>query len=211
MAAPRIVGASSRLNSMSPHHLMSVKSTRHNVQVMASAPDSIEFNLSSDWEPLSNDSNNKIAVMAEQFTGTSIRNQAMSAQAWSGVSPLQFSVQMNYHAEFNAEQEVLEPFKYLSMMALPAVNGKGFFIPPGPKVRAGQAARNLFGLSSIGDSISVNIGQFIVITNLILLNVDTNISLRDMGPIGTPNKLSINVTFRTLESITYNEFLRFFV
>jgi hypothetical protein len=78
-------------------------------------------------------------------------NQYLTAQIWSGSSPLRFSLPLRFVARRDAVTEVIEPIKTLMKAALPLANGgAGLLIPPGPSItgKVVSAVGTLGGLIS---------------------------------------------------------------
>lgn len=192
----------------SPNYLVYIKSDRHNCTVVARAPQELSLSLNSEWDtPLAqNGISSVVEVAIQEGLNLSKQHQYASAQVWSGSSPIEITLDLEFQAEEDPVREVVQPIINLGKMLLPELKGDqgdlGFFTPPGPKVfNKGR---------QFEDFITVSLGGFMVFKKVIVLSVNPVYNVRDMGVSGLPLRATCSVTFRTYLSLTGSDFASMF-
>jgi hypothetical protein len=110
---------------------------------------------------------------------------------------------LEFYAEDNVSNEVINPIVTLGKMALPRARGNAFYAPPGPRIFGDLGERHV-GLKNEGDHIIVRIPSFLTFSNIIIVSVDPEFVTRDMHETG-PMRATCSVTFRTLYAFTEQE------
>ena len=136
--------------------------------ILARLPESFKLDVKSDWEPLTSGISGmafKAADLgAQALLGYTLKSQILSSQYWTGNSPIDFSLPLQFKAFYNASKEVMNPIKDLMKSTLPTRGANNFLRPPGPNIMAtsfqnvlkagvtvGKAAVNAAGHLAIGD------------------------------------------------------------
>ena len=192
---------------ISPFYTVTIQSSVYGT-VRANLPKSFVLQVASEWDSLLSSGPPGIVDAGTQaVTGRSLVTQEMSAQRWSGNTPIELELYLEFEAETDAAAEVVNPVRTLTKMALPSkdarpilqglrsipgIVGSHFLRPPGPK---------MFNLSGTGDNIYIKIGRYIVFKKVIITNVESEFSGR-MSPDGQPMGASVNLNFRTFFSPT---------
>lgn len=193
----------------SNHFLVTIYSCVHQ-GVVARVPEEVSIQLSSEWDTplLQGGSGGFLEVGFQELLGKSTKTQFASAQVWSGSSPIDITLPLEFYADQNPKTEVIDPIVRLAKMALPRKSGKGnnqgLFTPPGPRI---------FGLkngSSGNDQISIDIGNFLNFKKVIITAVNPTFVTRDLTKNGLPLKATCEVTFRSMFSLTGDEFAGMF-
>lgn len=196
----------------SPKFLVKIVSSKHGA-VVASLPDQVSMDLSSDWDTAiggGGTANTGLGIIAAEALGLSVRTQYSSAQVWSGNSPININIPLQFYADSSSKDEVLSPIIKLVKMALPRMSSDsksrfaklGLFVPPGPRI---------FDINSnANDEISIQLGSFLLFRKVIITNVNPTFISRELHATGFPLKASCDITFRTIFSLTGNEFERMF-
>lgn len=193
----------------SKHFLIFIKSTANNSHVVCRAPEDLSLQLTSDWDNAIDGGSvaSVIELGAQEALGRSTKSQFASAQIWAGTSPINITISLEFHAEENPRQEVLNPIIELTKMALPRQSGsggsKGLFVPPGPRIFNKDGTSN--------DNISITLGNFLQFRKVIITDVSPVFSTRDMGKDGIPLRAKCDVTFRTSFSLTGADFENMFI
>ena len=233
--------------------------------VIARLSESFKLNLTSDWESLSSGKNGTVGALmdigARSVFGTSLKTQILTAQTWSGNSPIEFTIPIELKAFSNVKKEVRDPMLLLMRSALPTVGNYNFLIPPGPNILASvfssikssvievptlvkgafdyltadssdgyqsvdqkkalavmnESRRKIggnLGANNIdkGVGISLMLGKFFYIDNLIVTNVSCdikNIMSNTIDPF--PMSVECNVTFRTMFAPTTQDVEKWFL
>lgn len=209
----RASSASSRQNDsrfFSPNFLVYISSKKGTV--VARAPEELALNLTSEWDtPLLSSGFTLLDLALREGFGKSTKSQFASAQVWTGSSPIEITLPLEFYAEADPILEVVQPIVTLARMALPTLSGKagdqGFLTPPGPSLLGFNIRGNESKDSN--DQISIVIGNFLNFTNVIITEVSPTFVTRDMTKGGAPLKATCDVTFRTMFSLTGNDFAGF--
>lgn len=182
------------------------------ILIRALLQEKIDLATESDWAPLSAASvvsrfSSEIAALG----GRSLTNKWISRRIWRGTTPIDFTLNLRFEAEFDAVREVLMPCRELHRMALPMVGektkGEWFLSPPGPSpIQWGEKA-NASGLSGVmgkigsGEIIDIRIGKFLTIRRCIVKRISVTYFPRfEAG--GNPLGALVQVNFQTFEIIT---------
>ena len=193
----------------SPNFLVYILSTQHG-QVVARLPDELQMQLASEWDtPLLSSGASPLETLVQSGFGVSTKTQFASAQVWSGSSPIEITLPLEFYAEENPKLEVVQPIVKLCQMALPRRSGesgeKGLFIPPGPRIFG-------FNINELGnDQINIQIGNFLNFEKVIVTQVNPTFVTRDMTQAGFPLRATCEVTFRSMFSLTGSDFSDMFL
>ena len=192
----------------SPNFLVTVFSSVHN-GVVARLPEELQMSLTSEWDtPLLSSGASALETLVQNGFGKSTRTQFASAQVWSGSSPIEITLPLEFYAEENPKLEVVEPIVRLSKMALPrrGSTDKGLFTPPGPRIFKVDTRQ----LSNKHDDITISVGNFLTFNRVIITNVNPTFITRDMTQDGLPLRATCEVTFRSMFSLSGDDFSSMF-
>lgn len=195
--------------TFSDNFLVKIVSSVHGV-VTCRLPEEVQLQLSSEWDSVLGGSDfPKLGLLAAEGVGISTRNEYSSAQVWSGNSPIEITLPLEFYAEDNSKIEVVDPIVRLAKMALPRIHNVkvedksiGLFVPPGPRL-FDQA-------NSANDKISIQLGKFVTFTKVIMISVNPVFKTKDLANDGYPLRASCDVTFRTIFSLTGSAFQSMF-
>ena len=175
-------------------------------------PEEFSFSVESEWEPLFPSGGipglTGIVGTAISSGGYTTKTINATSQAWSGSSPIEFSLPIDFVAVRDAQKEVVTPVKNLMKLALPGELdafdefgiGNVFLDPPGPVITdAYSAYRDRVGTR--GDNIALRIGNFIIFKDVIITNVSAN-WVGKLSPEGLPMQAQAEVTIRTYTMIS---------
>jgi hypothetical protein len=181
--------------------------------VIARLPENFSLRVESQWEDVTSQSDSTlfkgINLAASELTNTHFKSQIMSAQMWSGNSPLEFSIPLQFKAFKDADREVIRPLKTLMKAALPSLQGGAFLNPPGPRLLQGfEFVRKVN--DNPGRPVSLMIGKVLHFKDLIILNVDCDIK-SIMSVTNKPMSIDCTVTFRTIVSYTTENIDQIFI
>jgi hypothetical protein len=187
-------------------YLVTISSSQHG-DVVARLPEQIVMRIGSEWEPaLRIPGVGFVEKLSQELIGKSLKIQRFTAQVWSGNSPIEMELNLEFVAETNPEQEVLAPIRLLAAMVLPRkARGAGVdarVVPPGPRI---------FGISGEGanDHIVVTIGKFLKFDNVIALEASPIFHAK-MDSGGRPLRAELVLRFRTMLSLTANDLTTLF-
>jgi hypothetical protein len=194
-----------RENYFSSNFLVFIKSTFNGV-VVGRLPEEISMQLSSEWDtPLLSSGVSPVEVLLQEGLGKSTKTQLASAQVWSGSAPIDITIPLEFYADKDPRKEVIQPIINLTKMALPRKSGDtkgGLFTPPGPRI----FRKNTRKFSKLSDLINIDIGNFMNFNKVIITSVNPTFTTRDMTQNGKPLKSSCEITFRTMFSLTGDDF-----
>lgn len=110
----------------------------NSINVKAYIPESFMYDTSASYEaPFSQGiTGNRLVDMGMRIgMGAQIRNQAMSAQVWTGNTETELGLELEFHAEKDPYTEVMLPIKQLTKLAT-AKEGEvlGLIESPGPRI-----------------------------------------------------------------------------
>lgn len=189
----------------STHFLVKVYSSLHG-SVTARVPETLALQLTADWDtPLSSSNPGFLDVALQEIKSLATKTQLASAQVWSGSAPIEITLPLEFYADKNPKLEVINPIVLLAKMALPSATNlaeHGLFTPPGPRIFNVGGGAN--------DQISIEIGNFMLFTKVIVINVNPTFTTRDMSKSGYPLRATCEVTFRSMFSLTGPEFAGMF-
>ena len=104
--------------------------------IRALLQEKIDMTTEADWAPLTASSIvTGFASEVAQWLGRSLTNRWLSRRIWRGTSPIDFTLNLRFEAEYDAMKEVVMPCRELQRMALPFVGNKKlgeFFLSPLP-------------------------------------------------------------------------------
>jgi hypothetical protein len=117
-----------------------------NIVVDAWLPETVGVDVNATYEaPYAQglgEANQKLGAFA-QFIGMNLTTQALTAQIWQGGAFINFQLQFVFHAETNAEKDVMQPIKDLLRLTMPKdPSGGGILEAPGPHVDIKKLAQN---------------------------------------------------------------------
>lgn len=188
------------VDDFSVNFLVTVYSSCHGA-VVARLPEELQLQSSAEWDAaLAGGGPAGITnYIAQEVGGVSTRTQFASAQVWSGNAPGELVLPLEFYAQDNPKIEVVDPIIKLNKMLLPRLKGRegGLFVPPGPRTILRNKSH---------DQITIDVGNFLFFTNVVITNVSQVFVTRDMTQSGLPLRASCEVTFRTLFSLTGNQF-----
>ena len=191
----------------SNNFLVTIYSSAHG-SVVARVPEEFIIQLQSEWDTPLLSSEAGFVETAVQQLGRSIKIQYASAHVWTGSSPTEITLPLEFYAERNPKLEVVEPIVRLARMALPSGGqGRGFFKPPGPRIIDVEK----FGIDNIAnDQITISVGKFLKFTQVVVTNVNPTFITRDMGKAGYPLRATCEIVFRSLFSLTGEDLAEMF-
>lgn len=105
--------------------------------IEAPMPESFNFDAGATYEQMLPQglSNNKVINLAAAINGTKLSVQAFTAQLWSGSSPTELAIEVEFHTETDPVADVRTPIVNLLKMVLPSVSeATGFLSSPGPYI-----------------------------------------------------------------------------
>lgn len=187
-------------------------------EVYGHLPEQFELNASSDWDqPFLEATDMLRNVLSAAHIPT--RFLVSSVHVWSGSSPLQLSIPIEFWARENAYEEVVQPTKALMSLALPSVTGDGNtqrLVPPGPAgidisdlLPEGGAFSGFWDYiaryaKNPGTWITVEMGTFLRFEGVILLDAQTEYSGL-LTPDGYPKSATCTITFKTAKTLTVDQ------
>lgn len=196
------------VEKFSPNFLVTIFSSVHG-GVVARLPEELQFQLSSEWDtPLLQGGGvgGILESLVQEGFGVSTKTQFASAQVWSGSSPIEITLPLEFYAENNPRLEVIDPIIKLAKMALPRKSGgngaseRGLFVPPGPRI-FGFNTQNIQN-----DQITIDIGNFLNFKKVVIVSVNPVFKTRDMLASGEPLSVTCEVVFRSMFSLTGEDF-----
>lgn len=170
-----------------PNYLVRLYCPGQGVEIIADMPEETGTSLGSEWESWMAANGNKMQDIAQLVTGSNLRWQEASKQAWSNSSPVEIPLELIFEAEKDARSEVYEPMRVLEMLALPSTGIGGLLQAPGPA-----------GLISTGPSLEVSlfIGKTLEIPQGIIVSVSSTFSSR-LTKEGYPISGRSSISYRT--------------
>jgi hypothetical protein len=170
-------------------------------EVEAYVPETFQLAVTSQFnQPFGQGISNSTVGTATKMLGLgALTSQSMTAQIWEGTQPIEITLELEFVAEYNPQNEVLKPIKDLLTMTMPSRGGSGFLLdPPGPKYvdivdwEAFEAAKG----SQASKQISVKIGNFLLFDNVVIESVNSTFYSM-MHETGIPLRATVAVTFKT--------------
>lgn len=105
--------------------------------IVGAVPETVELNQSATWNApwAGGISGTKGDLMALTF-GTRLVAQVLTLQVWQGGgnNDLDFSIQFEFRAYSDPEQDVMVPLRTLLAMTMPSLSTNGFLKAPGPQI-----------------------------------------------------------------------------
>lgn len=183
---------------------------QHEFVIHAYLQDKIVLHAASEWQGIMSafpggaeaEGLIKMADTATQVaTGFSAISTVSTQRKWTGSNPITLNLRLKFEAINDVETEVLTPCRVLQGLTLPREGMKNNvigLIPPGPSpftLSQGEMAR--------GEQITVNIGNFIGFSSVIVKNVKVTYENRMSysGPIGA----EVDLTIETWRMLTRTE------
>jgi hypothetical protein len=197
-------GGITNLDGQSQYYTVIIDSIRHGM-VFAWLPDEFNMNIVENWNFVAGAGLPTIVnFFAEALRGSRPTNQYLTAQIWSGSSPLRFALPLHFVARRDSISEVINPIKILLKAALPVATGGlgSSLIPPGPSISsiAGDALSSIVGQvrsGGFGDEITVYIGSYLRLPQTFIEAVDVSFKGK-LDVNGYPMEASATVRFCTL-------------
>lgn len=188
-------------NIVPRQHLVRITATSLEEPILSWLPENITFNLTSHWDyPLQSNLSGSLGLIAQQF-GATTQAQEMTLAVWSGSTPIEMTIQLEFIAEEPGESigKVINPIRSLCKLALPRfVGGGSFTIPftnktipvtlfqaPGPKP-----------LENGGDLITVEIGTFLRFRHVVITQVTPQFH-PVLDRSGLPLRAGVTIGFKT--------------
>lgn len=194
-------------------HTVRVSSSSKNVQpIKAYLPETVSITVASDWgAPFADKAEGGLSNLAGLF-GASLKTKALTAQTWQGSTPIEVTIPFILTAQSDPEAEIMAPIRELMKLCLPDIEGGERFIPPGPNFKTylqssggdsdsvvtkiKNLALNASNIGSEGESITVEVGQFMIFKNVVLLSVSPTFNTQRIHHTGKPLKAEVEITFR---------------
>ena len=210
-------------------YLVRISSLRNAATITSPLQEDINLKLESHWSSLLPTGLLQQADKAAQlFTGgkVSLITKATSRRVWTGSSPLILSLKLRFEAIFDPYNEVVNPIRILSAMALPketnlqkeglvsgAINELPFLGPPGPSpfltegvlTKSGNKATTFLDSLQGGDNIQIELGRFLTFYDVIIKSVSPTIPIK-FDSFGNPVSAIVNIVFETYEMLTAESF-----
>jgi len=143
-----------------------------------------------------------IANGALNVAGISTRLKSQSVQVWDSTSSMSFSIQMIFNALSNSATDVRDKHRALLKLCAPSENAVGVLTQPGPTIASATSAA--LGFSGDSRKISLYIGRYIVLDNVIITGVSSDVStLCDIN--GIPINMTINLQVQSFFSCFTSE------
>ena len=132
--------------------------------------------------------------------GMGTKNLYQFMQVWDSTSPISFSFDFIFNAKTNAVEDIKKKHLALLKLAAPSdIGGTGMLSSPGPSIPTGFMNEISKGNSQAGRQLTLTIGEYLVIENVIVKSVSSDIQCL-MGEEGIPMWLTVSVTFETFVS-----------
>lgn len=166
--------------------------------------DKFVMNSGSSWSGITQDIPGGIEALtrgldsvSQLLFNRSIISTLSTHRKWTGSEPISFTFKLKFEAQNDVEKEVLQPCRSLQGLTLPhgGLDNTFFLIPPGPNPYKYEQTEN----NTRGESIVINIGNFLQFRSVIVKNVRVTYENRmsAAGPIGAEVELTIE-TWRML-------------
>lgn len=185
--------------------------------IQAYLPETISFNLNSEWDSLMNsfagimpgglgDSAKSFFDAYGAVTGhRSFLRQFSTFPAWKGNGPLEFTIPFVFSAIEDARRDVLNPMVALMKLVCPDLDGL-LLNSPGPSFTI-QNNNVMFDPDKI---VNLSIGRYIYIRGVIITDVRNSVTSKfDIN--GVPMQAQVDVTLRTSFSPTKRDIVEWFV
>jgi len=194
------------INATGYQKVLDNKVFRNIVMIYAPVKDKINLRLESTWSSLVDSSGQagKIGALF-QVAGRSLANQYISRRMWTGTAPLDFTISMEFRADRNPKQEVVQPCMELQKLVLPyegAGAGKRFsklfLSSPGPNPF--KELTDATGLDA-GEDITVSYGSLLRFKRVIVKDVEIEYS-NQFTREGLPISANATIHFQTYEILT---------
>jgi hypothetical protein len=197
-----VYGLNSRIARLDPTYLIYVSSSQHGT-VVSRAPQNIALSVDAEWEPALNlGSVGNVALLAlQEGLGITPRYKFTTAQIWTGQSPIEISLELQFQAEESSRKDVIDPILALMKMAMPRPSDTGLLKPPGPRLFNSKPEDN--------DRIVVEIGNFLSFDAVSVIDVSPNYDLL-MSVDDEPMSATCTVRFRTIYALNTEEIQRMF-
>lgn len=178
-----------------PNYNIHIKCAGLGMEWVCDIPEQVTSATSGDYESLLAGAadiggNSDLANGVKFAAGTSATAQALTYQTWVGTAPMELPFKLLFDAENDAYNDVYKPMRLLEALALPTSNG-AFLVAPS------------FG----GNSVSISVGRFFTIPEVILVSVNTTFDSR-LDKNGFPIAGEADVTFRTCKAYSREDWLR---
>lgn len=207
-----LAGSSAKADGDALHTVRITSSARKKNPVKAYLPENVSLTVASDWSaPFADKAEGALNTVANLF-GASLKTKASTAQIWQGSTPIEVTIPFILTAESDPATEIIEPIQELMKLCLPSTTKGQRFIPPGPSFK-GYVAGQLKGESAVGsaiaklassapsigsngESITVEVGNFMIFTQVVLLSVNPTFHTQRLHHSGLPLRADVEITFR---------------
>lgn len=175
-------------------------SSNGSITIYGYIPPNFSIDLSADWQNTFGGGNtgdiSKALQVGLDVTGLNFQLRSMTRLSYSGPEHLSLQLPFIFVAETNAYQDVSLPIQTLQYMCAPRQIGD-VLIPPGP-------ARINLSPKLSGETISVKIGGFLYLSNVVITSVSTAYDTRfDSG--GNCIFARVDVGIRTLYAVSRDD------
>ena len=172
---------------------------RREVLIRTVMQEKFEMSTKSEWRPMTAATLlTRLGIEPTAWFGRTPLNRWVTRRVWTGTTPLQFSLNLKFIAENDAEREVLLPCQELQRMCLPyrgeKVKGDWFLSPPGPSMIQWWAPEH----SGRGEIITITIGSLLQIQKCVVHDVKVTYPPAFIAG-GLPKWAAVNITFETFE------------
>ena len=185
-------------------------------------PDSISFALNGEWDApfattLSNLTSNGISGAVSDavqgITGFTPRFKAASQLMWQGTTHVEFAFTFELRADNNTKKDVTDKLRSLIQYALPheEKNTKAIIAPlSGYRIDVGSGDIFAMMASTQRPQMDMQIGQFLVIEDVVLRNVSPEIPTR-FHTSGRPMESNVQVNISTRYTPTAQDARNWFI
>ena len=196
-----------------PNHRVIIQSKEIKPEVIAYSPPEYSLAVSSSWDSPYADLTGGSVGTALNATGLTVKNKATSTLIWSGSTPIELSLPLQFFAESDAGYEVRDPILRLMKMAVPGELDAGLYTPPGPTyvdvkklvTEKGYKGGDYGG----GDKIDVLVGRFLRFTNVVISAVSVTYG-SSKSPEGIPINAEAELSFSTHTTLAKDDLTALF-
>jgi len=194
--------------------------------IIANLPESIQISLGSEWDqPFNKPLTDRIAEsnlfgsksgtvgaaanLAEKVTGFSSQSKYLSVSVWTQGTGLSLDLPLVFRAFNDPVKDVTDKIVRLLQMTTPDETSVGTLVAPGP-VPLGEAARALGVDIGMGETITVELGNFIRLSPVIVRQVSSDI-ITQYDINGNPMSATVTVSIQTPYVVTKKDIIQFFL
>jgi len=172
---------------------------RREIFIRTLMQEKFEMGTKSEWRPMTAATLlTRLGIEPTAWFGRTPLNRWVTRRVWTGTTPLQFSLNLKFIAEDDAEREVLLPCQELQRMCLPyrgeKIKGDWFLSPPGPSMIQWWTPEG----GGRGEIITITIGALLQIKKCVVHDVKVIYPPAFLAG-GLPMYANVNITFETYE------------